>query len=212
MRLSLCLRRPPRSLYGDSIPGRVLADRLASYVHLFNLYWYSRRACAAGRPRSAWAVMPGWPADLSHMAHAAMAAALGELSGMLQTSCCSTLSRVPVAAFAVLFCSSPCGRALALMGTVMTRCSQGCTKLACCAVAAGRMAQPRCWRCMRMTAPSSTSSSPPAPDTCVSPSAPAFHNLRSHDWVCSSNPKLYCATPGSGRPVWRRHALSLHSN
>ncbi len=33
------------SLYGDSIPGRVLADRLASYVHLFNLYWYSR--CAA---------------------------------------------------------------------------------------------------------------------------------------------------------------------
>ncbi len=30
------------SLYGDAIPGRVLADRLASYVHLFNLYWYTR--------------------------------------------------------------------------------------------------------------------------------------------------------------------------
>jgi hypothetical protein len=36
-----------RSLYGDAIPGRVLADRLASYVHLFNLYWYSR--CARAR-------------------------------------------------------------------------------------------------------------------------------------------------------------------
>ena len=33
-----------RSLYGDAIPGRVLADRLASYVHLFNLYWYTRCA------------------------------------------------------------------------------------------------------------------------------------------------------------------------
>ena len=32
----------PCSLYGDAIPGRVLADRLASYVHLFNLYWYTR--------------------------------------------------------------------------------------------------------------------------------------------------------------------------
>ncbi|KAK9844201.1 hypothetical protein WJX81_007837 [Elliptochloris bilobata] len=31
-----------KNLYGDAIPGRVLADRLASYVHLFSLYWYSR--------------------------------------------------------------------------------------------------------------------------------------------------------------------------
>ncbi len=41
------------SLYGDSIPGRVLADRLASYVHLFNLYWYSRCAAPA-RPCRGW--------------------------------------------------------------------------------------------------------------------------------------------------------------
>lgn len=28
--------------YGESIPGHVLAERLASYVHLFNLYWSFR--------------------------------------------------------------------------------------------------------------------------------------------------------------------------
>ena len=31
-----------RSFYGDSIPGHVLADRVASFVHVFNLYWYAR--------------------------------------------------------------------------------------------------------------------------------------------------------------------------
>ncbi len=31
-----------RSVYGDAIPGHVLADRIASYVHIFNLYWYVR--------------------------------------------------------------------------------------------------------------------------------------------------------------------------
>ena len=31
-----------RSFYGDSIPGQVLADRVASFVHVFNLYWYAR--------------------------------------------------------------------------------------------------------------------------------------------------------------------------
>lgn len=29
-----------KSMYGDAIPGSVLADRVASYVHVFNLYWY----------------------------------------------------------------------------------------------------------------------------------------------------------------------------
>ncbi|KAK9828499.1 hypothetical protein WJX72_000385 [[Myrmecia] bisecta] len=31
-----------KSFYGDIIPGHVLAERTASYVHLFNLYWYLR--------------------------------------------------------------------------------------------------------------------------------------------------------------------------
>ena len=31
-----------KSMYGDAIPGSVLADRVASYVHVFNLYWYVR--------------------------------------------------------------------------------------------------------------------------------------------------------------------------
>ncbi|KAK9914969.1 hypothetical protein WJX75_003096 [Coccomyxa subellipsoidea] len=31
-----------KSFYGDSIPGQVLADRVASFVHVFNLYWYAR--------------------------------------------------------------------------------------------------------------------------------------------------------------------------
>ena len=30
--------------YGEVIPGYVLSDRIASYVHLFNLYWYVRYA------------------------------------------------------------------------------------------------------------------------------------------------------------------------
>lgn len=30
------------SFYGESIPGNVLCDRIASYKHLFNLYWYTR--------------------------------------------------------------------------------------------------------------------------------------------------------------------------
>ena len=28
-----------KSFYGDPIPGHVLAERLGSYVHVFNLYW-----------------------------------------------------------------------------------------------------------------------------------------------------------------------------
>eukprot|EP00891_Asterochloris_glomerata_P004683 jgi/Astpho2/4683/Aster-00244 len=31
-----------KNFYGEQIPGHVLADRVASYVHLFNLYWYLR--------------------------------------------------------------------------------------------------------------------------------------------------------------------------
>lgn len=31
-----------KSFYGDAIPTQVLADRLASYLHLFTLYWYLR--------------------------------------------------------------------------------------------------------------------------------------------------------------------------
>lgn len=31
-----------KNVYGDAIPGHVLADRIASYVHIFNLYWYVR--------------------------------------------------------------------------------------------------------------------------------------------------------------------------
>ncbi len=30
------------SFYGDPIPGHILAERVASYVHVFNLYWYVR--------------------------------------------------------------------------------------------------------------------------------------------------------------------------
>ncbi len=30
------------SFYGESIPGSVLCERLASYKHLHNLYWYTR--------------------------------------------------------------------------------------------------------------------------------------------------------------------------
>lgn len=36
-----------KSFYGDPIPGKVLAERLASHVHLFNLYWYVRPYGAA---------------------------------------------------------------------------------------------------------------------------------------------------------------------
>lgn len=31
-----------KGFYGHCIPGHVLAERLASYVHVFNLYWYVR--------------------------------------------------------------------------------------------------------------------------------------------------------------------------
>lgn len=31
-----------RRFYGEAIPGNVLAERVASYVHLFNLYWSLR--------------------------------------------------------------------------------------------------------------------------------------------------------------------------
>jgi hypothetical protein len=31
-----------KNFYGDQIPGHVLCERLASYVHLFNLYWSMR--------------------------------------------------------------------------------------------------------------------------------------------------------------------------
>lgn len=31
-----------KSFYGDPIPGHVLAERVASFMHVFNLYWYVR--------------------------------------------------------------------------------------------------------------------------------------------------------------------------
>lgn len=31
-----------KSFYGDPIPGHVLAERIASFMHAFNLYWYVR--------------------------------------------------------------------------------------------------------------------------------------------------------------------------
>ena len=34
--------RQYKQFYGNPIPGHVLADRVASYVHIFNLYWYVR--------------------------------------------------------------------------------------------------------------------------------------------------------------------------
>lgn len=34
--------REYKNFYGDSIPGHVLSERIANYVHLFNLYWYVR--------------------------------------------------------------------------------------------------------------------------------------------------------------------------
>ncbi|KAK9804513.1 hypothetical protein WJX73_002043 [Symbiochloris irregularis] len=30
------------SFYGDKIPGHLLSERIASFVHVFNLYWYAR--------------------------------------------------------------------------------------------------------------------------------------------------------------------------
>lgn len=30
-----------KSFYGDPIPGHVLAERLGTYVHVFNLYWWA---------------------------------------------------------------------------------------------------------------------------------------------------------------------------
>lgn len=38
----VCLMPWCRSFYGESIPGNVLCERIASYKHLFNLYWYTR--------------------------------------------------------------------------------------------------------------------------------------------------------------------------
>ena len=40
LELKLCV--VTRSFYGESIPGHVLADRLAAFVHVFTLYWYVR--------------------------------------------------------------------------------------------------------------------------------------------------------------------------
>lgn len=31
-----------KDVYGNPIPGAVLSDRIGSYMHLFNLYWYTR--------------------------------------------------------------------------------------------------------------------------------------------------------------------------
>jgi len=31
-----------KNVYGNPIPGKILCDRLGSYVHLYNLYWYAR--------------------------------------------------------------------------------------------------------------------------------------------------------------------------
>jgi len=31
-----------KSFYGDPVPGHVLAERVASFMHMFNLYWYVR--------------------------------------------------------------------------------------------------------------------------------------------------------------------------
>lgn len=47
-----------KSFYGDPIPGHVLAERLGTYVHVFNLYWWAlcrsqhvpRRAPSSLRP------------------------------------------------------------------------------------------------------------------------------------------------------------------
>lgn len=40
---------PGCSFYGDPIPGHVLAERVASYVHVFNLYWCALCALHVGR-------------------------------------------------------------------------------------------------------------------------------------------------------------------
>lgn len=31
-----------KNTYGSPVPGKILCDRVASYVHAFNLYWYVR--------------------------------------------------------------------------------------------------------------------------------------------------------------------------
>ena len=40
------------STYGDRIPGQVLADRVASAMHTYTLYWSVRCAAAAGGART----------------------------------------------------------------------------------------------------------------------------------------------------------------
>ena len=37
-------RSLPCSTYGEPIPGHVLNERIASYMHLFSMYWYLRSA------------------------------------------------------------------------------------------------------------------------------------------------------------------------
>lgn len=37
-----------KAFYGEAIPGRVLVERLAAYMHLFNLYWSMRCAEKGG--------------------------------------------------------------------------------------------------------------------------------------------------------------------
>lgn len=39
---ALAEARNYKSTYGDIVPGHVLCDRVASFVHVFNLYWYVR--------------------------------------------------------------------------------------------------------------------------------------------------------------------------
>lgn len=53
---TLLLVCAPR-FYGEAIPGNVLCERVASYLHMYNLYW-SVRWVAPGRQ---WCAQNHWP-------------------------------------------------------------------------------------------------------------------------------------------------------
>ena len=71
-----------RSFYGDRIPAQILAERLASFIHLYTLYWSVRPFGAGVLLAAADAAQPGGAAlyllDPSGEVHRYHGAALGK--------------------------------------------------------------------------------------------------------------------------------------
>ena len=104
----------PRSFYGDRIPSQVLAERLASFVHLYTLYWSVRPfgaavllACADG---------PAGPASLYMLdtageVHRYFGAALGKARAQAKTE----IERLKLSELS-------CRDALTEVAKIITRC------------------------------------------------------------------------------------------